>query len=546
MSNRVISFWSGHDSSYAVLEDGQPLIHVERERLFRVKEEPGDSIELFYNTFGDTSNVAYITTCYQPAGIQAYPQSWNSIKNVAPLEVVGHHAAHAAHAYFSSNFDEALIMTTDGGGIENASGFTAGITFWKGVGNKITALTKYVIDESDVGGLWSRITRYVFGYETGWPYGHQAGTLMALAALGDPAKTISLCRTMFRDGNVNRVCRQHPAGHVKGMSAKDPLRPRHPVLGQFEDHIKGAGGQQFAFDFAAGFQQATEEFLFDKIHEIINHHGVNSTNFCIAGGVALNSLFTGKIRQQVSHIKNVYVPPVPYDAGLTLGAAQYVWHNVMDMPRVEWSGGGMSPYLGLQHSKRDVEDAISNRCINDKVSTATDEYIIDLIDKGNVVSIFNGREESGRRALGNRSIFGDPRRSDMKDRINEKVKHRQSFRPYAPSILSEHVGEWFIDPCDSPYMGFVLKFKPEKMSLVPAVVHADGTARLQTVKRELNPWYHHFINLWYKRSGVPILLNTSFNDREPICSTPNDAIKCFLKTDIDHLYFPEFNILLSK
>ena len=165
---------------------------------------------------------------------------------------------------------------------------------------------------------------------------------------------------------------------------------------------------------------------------------------------------------------------------------------------------------------------------------------------GNIVSVFNGKSESGRRALGNRSILVDPRRSEMKDIINEKVKHRAWFRPFAPSILHEEIDEWFDHPHESPYMQFVLNFKKEKQDLVPAVVHKDGTARLQTVRKEDNEWYYNFLKKWHEKSGVPIILNTSFNDREPICENPEHALRCFLGTKIDNLYFPEHNLLVTR
>jgi carbamoyltransferase len=175
-----------------------------------------------------------------------------------------------------------------------------------------------------------------------------------------------------------------------------------------------------------------------------------------------------------------------------------------------------------------------------------DAHVIQLLLDQKVVSVYGGRAEAGRRALGNRSIIADPRDADMKSTINLKVKHRETFRPFAPSILRECVSEWFEHDIDSPYMGFAIKVKEEKRPLIPAVVHVDGTARLQTVTAKGNPWYHNFLRLWYEASGVPILLNTSFNDREPIVETPDDAIACFLKTNIDHLYFFDYGILVSK
>ena len=172
--------------------------------------------------------------------------------------------------------------------------------------------------------------------------------------------------------------------------------------------------------------------------------------------------------------------------------------------------------------------------------------MLKLVSESKIISLFSGKSESGRRALGNRSIIADPRNSDMKDIINKKVKHRQWYRPFAPSIMKEYTSDWFEKEVESPYMSKVIKFKPNMGPKVPAVNHLDGTARLQTVTKQDNAPYYGLLKDWEELSGVPILLNTSFNDREPIVETPNDAIKCFLNTDIDHLYFLEFGLLVTK
>jgi len=175
-----------------------------------------------------------------------------------------------------------------------------------------------------------------------------------------------------------------------------------------------------------------------------------------------------------------------------------------------------------------------------------DKQVIDLICEQNIVCTFGGGSESGRRALGNRSILADPRSGKMKDIINYKVKHRQWYRPFAPSILREDVKDWFEKDIDSPYMSFVVPFKSNVINRVPAVVHLDGTGRLQTVTENSNKWYYNFIKKFKQKTGIPILLNTSFNDREPIVETPTHAINCFMGTNIDYLYFYEYGILVSK
>ena len=196
--------------------------------------------------------------------------------------------------------------------------------------------------------------------------------------------------------------------------------------------------------------------------------------------------------------------------------------------------------------KKDVLDVIKENDSKIDFRDIEDENVVDLLMEQNIISVFGGGSESGRRALGNRSILCDPRSPNMKDKINEKVKHRQWFRPFAPSILRESVGDWFEKDVDSPYMTTVIKWKDEVKDKVPAVVHLNGTARLQTVTKNDNEWYYNFIKKFEDKTGVPIVLNTSFNDREPIVETPEHAINCFLGTNIDYLYFYEAGILVNK
>ena len=194
-----------------------------------------------------------------------------------------------------------------------------------------------------------------------------------------------------------------------------------------------------------------------------------------------------------------------------------------------------------------VVDAINEKSDQVVYENVTDDDVIELLTKdANVISVFNEGSESGRRALGNRSILADPRDPKMKDVLNEKVKHRQWFRPFAPSVLRDHVKDWFVRDVDSPYMTKVIKFKDEVVDQVPAVAHFDNSARLQTVTEKDNKWYYGFIKKFYEKTGVPILLNTSFNDREPIVETPSHAINCFLNTNIDYLYFSGPGVLLKK
>ena len=260
----------------------------------------------------------------------------------------------------------------------------------------------------------------------------------------------------------------------------------------------------------------------------------------------MNCVLVGKIRETFSSIENVFIDPVPYDSGLCLGSARYVWHSVLGNPRVYNNSKNRTSYLGRKYLDKQgllsYVDSIDGIYYED----SDDSKVIDMLDKQQIVSVFGGSSESGRRALGNRSILADPRSENMRGIINEKVKHRQWYRPFAPSILRENVSEWFEEDLDSPYMSFAIRFKSEKAKTVPAVVHVDGTGRLQTVTKEDNEWYYNFIKLWNDKSGVPILLNTSFNDRSPIVETPAHAVECFMGTNIDGLYFYDFNILVLK
>lgn len=542
-AKRIIGLWSGHDASFCVLEDGIPVMHTELERHLREKEPAGDSIDMFYKHFGDDTDIVGLATCHRDSGIKAHKASWEKISKLAPLHVCGHHQAHAANAFYSSNFEKATIITIDGGGIEDETNFTTGVTMWKGEGTQLSS-TRYIpLSTVNIGGVWGRTTRHIFGYESGWPQGNQCGTTMALAAMAKhPEKYVADFRRFMTSHLASATARA--PGHVVGMSVKDPKNPVHPFLEPWRQ--LALADEQNKYDMAGALQQVTEELIREIIQEAISlNPGVQ--NLCISGGVALNSVAMGKIREWFPQLENVYIPPVPYDAGLTIGAAQFVWHHVLGNTRLVWHDH-ITPYLGKLYSRRDVTDAITPFVMNQKVSvgTADDNLVMTHLSMGDIVSIFNGKAESGRRALGNRSILADPRDPIMKDKVNEKVKHRQSFRPFAPSVIREAVSDLFTTDQESPYMGFVLKFKDEIKEKLPAIVHFDGSARLQTVTEKDNRWYYNFIKQWGEKSGFPIILNTSLNDREPICETPTDAIKCFLGTDIDFLYFPEFGILLSK
>jgi len=536
---KIAGVWSGHDCSFYICEDGKPIVHAEYERYTREKEPPGDSLGFLFDEYKNYSDIKHVASCFPINKLTNYQQSYAKMNDIVKsnggkIHYFGHHKSHAANAFFSSNFDESLIVTLDGGGVEEEN-FVTACTVWHGNKNKIKHLRSIPIHKFNIGGVWTRSTRYIFNLQSGWPRGHQAGSVMAMAALGDPKRfEDDFYRMLTKDLNM---ASRKPSDQPKGANVGTD--PKHPYLHKWRllaDIVEGN-----RYDLAAGLQSATERLLREMLTSIFAQ--VKTKYLCLSGGVVLNSVAIGKIRHWFPHIEEIYVTPTPHDGGLTIGAAQYLWHNVLDNPRITWEDN-FTPYLGFTHDN--IESTIES--YGDKITSkkCDDLDIVNYLYDDKIVAVFGGGSESGRRALGNRSILANPTSPEMKAMINDKVKHRQWYRPFAPSILREEVKNWFVEDKNSPYMSFVVKFKEEVKDKVPAVLHFDNTGRLQTVTENDNPWYYNLIKQWHNKSGVPILLNTSFNDREPICETAEHAINCFLRTNIDYLYFYEQNILVEK
>ena len=577
---KILGLVSHHDCSFCVLEDGIPTIHAELERYTREKSPDGDSFTFFEDICSLKTDIDAVScnlsfsekmeTDY-PDGLKKLAH-WAKEKDI-DLHGVGHHQSHAANAFYSSNFDEALIVTIDGGGKdidmrkhpdteEDVHTMVAtATTVWEGTGNKIERIAIIDSEIVNIGFCWNRITRLVFGLSGGYPFGDQAGTVMAMACMGDPDKYLEYFESFgFRQYAFHKD--EPPYGPTLPATVAiewNKLAERFKLelpekdineSGFFDFDLMreiASRSEQDAFDVAAALQKATEfkiKEIFDLVIKASQQSPKKYKYLCLSGGVVLNSVVAGKLYDWYGHIfEDIYVCPVSYDAGLSIGSAQYIWHHVMDKPRIRWVDNA-TPYLGEIYTSQQIENALEEKKV--LFRKTTDEEVLDLLEKQNIVSVFRGGSESGRRALGNRSIIADPRNAEMKDIINEKVKHRQWYRPFAPSILREEVKNWFVRDIDSPYMSFVIKFKEEVRDKVPAVVHFDGTARLQTVIENDNEWYYNFLSEWEDRTGVPILLNTSFNDREPIVETPEDAINCYMGTEIDYLYFVDERILVYK
>ena len=546
---KILGFQSGHDVAYCVLENGVPIIHEELERFIREKEPRHDGLKMAFERlpeefFDNLKIFSYgnLNTRHQsePVNHKDIDEKMHQVieKNDGKLYAISHHQSHAANAFFSSNFDESLIITIDGSGTDKVDWkdvekdttelgrdgyFSTSFTFWKGKGLDIEPIERIPMTSLTIGSPWRIYTREIFGLSSGHPHGLAAGTVMAMAAPGDPEKYWKDFYNAFLAGGGG------PSAYTQqNIDKYKPIAER---------------SEQDSFDVAAGLQRATEEVCKKIMTPYIEKY--NPKHICMAGGVVLNSVMIGKMYDWYPNVEQIYICPVPYDGGLAIGAAQYVYHQILREPRVEWKDN-CPAYLGTPYSKEEVNEAIKLNEDKIEVSYTTDDFVIELLLNEKIISIFGEGSESGRRALGNRSIICDPRSQKMKDMINEKVKHRQWFRPFAPSILREHVKDWFTKDVDSPYMTTVLDWKEEVKDKVPAVVHLNGTARLQTVTENDNKWYYNFIKKFYDRTGVPVLLNTSFNDREPIVETPEHAINCFMGTNIDYLYFRDFGILVCK
>jgi len=543
---KIVGFHCAHDASYSVLENGIPIVHNELERFNRRKNTVEDSIKFFLDNDENVEDIQYMTT-HRTGGMVKfnYMDSFNECeeivkKNGGELFILGHHQSHAANAFFTSNMKEALIVTIDGGGVDNENGelhskskidkvgfgsIITCTTFWYGKDNKIEPIKMIEKSKINLGLDWALCTSKIFGLGT-WrdPRGDQAGTVMGMAALGNPDKYISHFERKLTDGLIEN----------------DGNGAVNLVYLNKEANKK----EQNRFDISASLQKETETVIKTLLTPYIEKY--KPKNLCLSGGVSLNCVFVGKMFDWFPGI-NIFVDPVPYDAGLSLGSSRYVWHQILDNPRIYDTPQNWSPYLGYEYQYDTIQEQLDIYKDKIKYEEVDDDYVVDLLIRDdNVISVYGGGSESGRRALGNRSILADPRSPNMKDIINEKVKHRQWFRPFAPSVLRDYVKNWFIHDVDSPYMNVAMKFKKGMSKKVPAVVHFDDTARLQTVSKEDNEWYYNFIDNFRKKTGVPIILNTSFNDREPIVETPEHAINCFLRTDIDYLYFRDFGIIVNK
>jgi carbamoyltransferase len=573
-----------HDSAAALLKDGDIVAAAQEERFSRKKHdarfplnamnyclaEAGitlaqvDQVAFYDKPFLKFERLLETYHAFAPRGFKSFRMAmplWlreklfqkdllaKELKNLEPgvnwldrLLFSEHHLSHAASAFFPSPFDEALVLTMDGVGEWTTT--SAAI----GRGNSLEIFKEIHFPHS-LGLLYSAFTYYL-----GFKVNSGEYKVMGLAPYGEPkyAQTILDHLVDLKADGSYRLDQSY-FDYCTGLTMTNakfaalfgaPARKPDDPLTQRE------------MDLAASVQAVTEEAVLRMTRALREETGIE--NLCLAGGVALNCVANGKVLRD-GQFKHVWVQPAAGDAGGALGAALAAHHLYRDQPRTPRSGQDsmQGSYLGPQFAQADIEARLTAAGARFSVLPDADliERTASLLASENVVGWFQGRMEFGPRALGGRSILGDPRSPRMQSVLNLKIKYRESFRPFAPSVLREHVAEWFDLDQDSPYMLMVADvakkhrvetgadeglFGIEKLkvprSTIPAVTHVDYSARIQTVHADTNPRYHALISSFHKKTGCPVLINTSFNVRgEPIVCTPEDAFRCLMGTEMDAL-----------
>ncbi len=552
-----------HDVSACLLRDGEIICAISKERLTREKHDGGfhqepvdycleaegiglDDVDLVVrNCYVLPVHELEERLVYEDSGEYMEPDDReNAVKsplfraNSDKVRTISHHVAHAYSAFAASPFEDGVVMIVDGVGsycadVKEPGQLTADAnplareseSYYKFSGTKLETLKKVWLEPvrgvlSDefyfmpgLGALYSRVSSYVFA---DW---NKCGEVMGLAPYGRPGMVAPML-DIKHDGTL--VVPQWTAAFNKPyMSDADEDWEESPHLKHWQD-------------VAWRVQDDTEKVLLHRAKWLRETTAANT--LCMAGGVALNCVANGRIAREAG-FDNIWIQPAAGDDGIAIGCALYGYHEILGKPR---SHVMEHAYLGRPYSQEDVEDGLTEGMTRLQISREKpDDICVDaarLLAEGNVFGWFQGRSEFGPRALGNRSIIADPRSIDMKNKLNERVKHRQAFRPFAPIVICERAHEIFDGEHDSPFMLIAQAVKPEWRSKLAGITHVDGTARIQTVRRETNERLYRLLEEFDKLTGVPVLINTSFNVKgEPIVETPDDAVSCFLATGIDYL-----------
>ena len=554
------------DSSAAIFKDGALIAASEEERFRRIKHWAGFPSEAIKFCLKE-ADITLKELDYICIGRDPKAKIWNKIKYVLKsltkkntllierlknskkiksletelallsglseaatklkIKNVEHHRSHLASAFFASPFVESAILSIDGSGDFTTTMIAVG------KGNQITVLDSVDFPVS-AGLFYTAFTQYL-----GFPHYGDEYKVMGLAPYGQPLYLEQIRKILHFNQNG-----------LFGWDAAYFTNPNEMKL-DYDTHIpnistlygdkmietfgparqNGEELTQKHKDIAASVQKVCEELILHILNHLQKRTGLK--NICIAGGVAQNSVANGKIIENTG-FENLYIPSAGHDAGISMGCAMYFYNHILNQPRMPPI---YNAYTGSKFSNEEIESFLQEKKI--KYERLEDDELYDritnkLIEPG-VVGWFSGRAEFGPRALGARSIIADPRNAKAKDLLNAKIKRRESFRPFAPSILKEYVADYFTKVEDVPFMEKVFPIKPEKQSIIPAVTHVDGTGRLQTVDKLVSPRYYNLIERFRQKTGVPILLNTSFNENEPIVNTPAEALDCFLRTQMDML-----------
>jgi carbamoyltransferase len=545
-----INFFS-HDTAACLLVDGKPYMLAEQERLNRdqhTKQLPDGAVDLCLAAAGaQMSDVDVIALAQRPV-VDLGRGAYDAVKRLAPkrfgaqaytdarlmarvahirrkwryrgsIHSVGHHDAHAAGTFFASPFEEAGVLTIDRGGDFLST------SLGHGRANKVEPLAQ-VRNPHSLGELYTAVTVHL-----GFRPGADEGKVMGLAPYGTDALASPLRRTvmLLPDGTFEIDLSWF--GWQREQSAVSPRfverfgPPRVPES-ELEQRHK---------DLAWAVQDVLEEAAVHVGRGL--RRRVSTSKLCLSGGVALNSVMNRRLLLDAG-FDDVFIQPAASDAGNALGAALWVWHQEMGRPR-EWQME--HAYLGHECSDAEmksalVEKGVPFRSVEDPAATAAR-----LISEGKVVGWFQGRAEIGPRALGARSILADPRRPDMRDIVNHQVKRREWFRPFAPSVLEERASDYFEDYYPNPFMLLVQPVRADRRDTIPAVTHVDGTARLQTVNAARSPQFHRLISEFDRITGVPVVLNTSFNLRgEPIVHRPSEAVDDYLRSGMDAVVIGQY------
>lgn len=581
MTARIVGINAFHaDASAAALVDGRFVAGVEEERFRRIKHWAGFPEEALRYCLGEVNGgslegVTVLAVSRQPRAYllrkawlaATHPRSLgraaSRVRNLAAVATledrlrtrfgtpvprivpVEHHLAHIASAFYCSPFEEAACLTVDGFG-DFVSTMLA-----VGRGGSIKVLGRVCFPHS-LGLFYTALTQFLGFGKFGDEY-----KVMGLAAYGEPTFAGKLRRVVPAVGDgtfrLDLAFFRHLSEGVE-MSWEDGAPTQGILYTPALEKLLGPARRpdeeltQRHKDLAASLQAVYEERFFALVRSVLRATG--SKRLALAGGCALNSLANGKLFD-ATDVEEVYIQAAAGDAGTALGAALYAQHAVLGAPR---SFEMEHCYWGPGYDEAEIRRTLAaglpgsggkdGRWGEVAVEAAADEDRLvketaQALARGEVVGWYQGRSEWGPRALGNRSILADPRRGDMKEILNLKIKRREPFRPFAPSVLEERTGEWFTLSHPDPFMLKVYPIRPEKRSLIPAVTHADGTGRLQTVSPRANPRYWALIRAFEAETGVPMVLNTSFNENEPIVNTPGEALDCFLRTRMDRLVLGE-------